>query len=46
MNYILMEIFPEVVAHSIFKFCIHPVAELYILEKRKEITSEPLRLLN
>ena len=46
MNYILMEIFPEAVANSIFKLCIHPVAELYILEKRKEITSEPLRLLN
>ena len=46
MNYILMEIFPEAVANSIFKFCIHPVAELYILEKRREMLSEPLRLLN
>ena len=38
--------FPEAVANSIFKFCIHPVAELYILEKQKQIVSEPLRLLN
>ena len=46
MNYILMEIFPEAVANSIFKFCIHPVAELYILDKQKKIMTEPLRLLN
>jgi hypothetical protein len=41
-----MEIFPEAVANSIFKFCIHPVAELYISEKRREMLSEPLRPLN
>ena len=46
MNYILMEIFPEAVANSIFKFCIHPVAELNILDNPNKITSEPLRLLN
>ena len=46
MNYILMEIFPEAVANSIFKFCIHPVAELYSLDKQKKIMTEPLRLLN
>ena len=36
MNSLLLEIFPEAVAHSIFKFCIHPVAELYILEEQKD----------
>ena len=46
MHDILMEIFPEAVANRIFKFCIHPLAELYILEKQKHILSEPLRLLN
>jgi len=46
MNDILMEIFPEALANRIFKFCIHPLAELYILEKQKQILSEPLRLLN
>jgi len=46
MNNILLEIFPEAVANSIFKFCIHPVAELYILDKQKKIMTEPLRLLN
>ena len=28
------------------KLCIHPVAELYILEEQKQILSEPVRLLN
>ena len=46
MNDILMEIFPEAVVNRIFKFCIHPVAELYILEEQKKILKEPLRLLN
>ena len=46
MNDILMEMFPEAVANSILKFCIHPVAELYILDKQNKIMSEPLRLLN
>ena len=46
MNDILMKIFPEALANRIFKFCIHPLAELYILEKQKQILSEPLRLLN
>ena len=36
MNNILLEIFPEAVANSIFKFCIHPVAELYILDTQKD----------
>ena len=46
MNDILMEIFPEALANRIFKFCIHPLAELYISEKQNNIMSEPLRLLN
>ena len=46
MHDILMEIFPEALANRIFKFCIHPLVELYILEKQKQILSEPLRLLN
>ena len=46
MRDMLMGIFPEAVANRIFKFCIHPVSELYILEKQKQILSEPLRLLN
>ena len=29
-----MEIFPEAAAINIFNLFIHPVAELYILEKR------------
>jgi hypothetical protein len=37
MNYILMEIFPESVANSIYKVCIHQVAELYILEEQKDV---------
>jgi hypothetical protein len=37
MNDILMEIFPEAVANSIFELCIHPVAELYILERQELI---------
>ena len=36
MNYILMEIFPEPAANNIFKCCIHPMAELYILEEQKD----------
>ena len=31
-----MEISPVAVANSIFKVWIHPVAELYILEKQKD----------
>ena len=46
MKDIGIETFPEVVANKILTFCIHPVAELYILEKQKQIVSEPLRLLN
>ena len=46
MHDILMEIFPEALANRIFKFCIHPLAELYILEKHKKMLKEPLRLLN
>ena len=37
MNDILMEMFPEAVANSIFKLCIHPVAEMYILENKKDV---------
>jgi hypothetical protein len=46
MNNILMEIFPEAVSNLIVRFNIHPVAELYILDKQKKIMTEPLRLLN
>ena len=35
MNYILMEIFPEAVSNLIVRFNIHPVAELYMLDKQK-----------
>ena len=37
MNYILMEIFPEAVANSIFKLCIHPVADAFILGARERL---------
>ena len=46
MNDILMEMFPDKVAGKILTFCIHPVAELYSLDKQQKIMSEPLRLLN
>ena len=32
MNSLLLEIFPEVVANTIFRFCIHPTAEAFIHE--------------
>ena len=43
MNDSLMEIFPEDATINIFRFCIHLVAELYILEKQKEMLSETMR---
>ena len=46
MNYILMEIFPETISNLIVRFNIHPVAELYILERQKTMLKEPVRLLN
>ena len=46
MNQVLLNIFPELVANKVFWFTIHPVAELYIEEKQKEILREPIRVLN
>ena len=46
MNQVLQNIFPELVAHKIIRFTIRPVAELYILEKQKELLREPIRVLN
>ena len=37
MNSLLLEIFPEVVATTVFKFCIHPVADAFILGARERL---------
>jgi len=37
MNSLLLEIFPEAVASSIFKFCIHPVADAFIFGARERL---------
>ena len=37
MNSLLLEIFPEAVATTVFKFCIHPVADAFILGARKRL---------
>ena len=37
MKDILIEIFPESVANNIFKFCIHPVADAFILGARERL---------
>jgi hypothetical protein len=37
MNSLLLEIFPEAVANTIFKFCIHPLADAFILGARERL---------
>ena len=37
MNSLLLEIFPEAVATTVFKFCIHPVADAFILGARERL---------
>ena len=37
MNSLLQEIFPEAVANTIFKFCIHPLADAFILGARERL---------
>ena len=46
MNNILLKIFPEAIANNIFKFCVHPIAELYILEYRNKLIKDITRTLN
>ena len=46
MNNSSEKIFPETVSNIIIRFSIHPLAELYILEKQKELLREPMRVLN
>ena len=46
MNQILQNIFPELVANKTIRFTIHPIAELYIEKKQKEILRGPIRVLN
>ena len=37
MNSLLLEIFPEAVANTIFEFCIHPLADAFILGARERL---------
>jgi len=37
MNSLLLEIFPEAVANTIFKFCIHPLSDAFILGVRERL---------
>ena len=37
MNSLLLEIFPEAVANTIFKFCIHPLADAFIFGARERL---------
>ena len=37
MNSLLLEIFPEVVANTICKFCVHPLADAFILGARERL---------
>ena len=37
MHSLLLEIFPEAVANTIFKFCIHPLADAFILGARERL---------
>ena len=37
MNSLLLEIFPEAVANTIFKVCIHPLADAFILGARERL---------
>ena len=46
MNNILLKIFPETIVNNIFKFCIHPIAELYILEYQNKLIKDITRSLN
>ena len=46
MNSLLLEIFPEAVATTVFKFCIHPVADAFILGARERLLRPCLEELN
>ena len=46
MNSLLLEKFPEAVAITIFKFCIHPLAEAFILGARERLLRPFLEDLN
>ena len=37
MNSLLLDIYPEAVANTIFKFCIHPLADAFILGARERL---------
>ena len=45
MNNIFNKIFPEPVSCLIMRFNIHPIAELFIEEKQKQILREPRKML-
>jgi hypothetical protein len=46
MNNIFNKIFPEAISNNILKFCVHPIAELYILEYQNNLIKDTTRSLN
>ena len=46
MNNILLKIFPDTIVNNIVKFCIHPIAELYILEYQNKLIKDITMSLN
>ena len=43
MNNIFNKIFPEAITNNILKFCVHPIAELYILEYQNKLIKDATR---